>query len=57
MEPSSRRAAQEPSAVDAGDVQPSPPASLTAAVWDQDAERADASAGSEFVDDRIRLQE
>jgi hypothetical protein len=57
MEARPRRAAQEPSAVDAGDVQPSPPASFIAAVRDQDAERVDAVAGSEFIDDRMRLQE
>jgi hypothetical protein len=44
-------------AVEAGDVQPSPRASFIAAGRHQDAESVDAVAGSEFVDDRIRLQE
>jgi hypothetical protein len=57
MEESPRRAAEEPATVEAGDVQPSPRASFIAADRDQDAESVDAVAGSEFVDDRIRLQE
>jgi nucleoside-diphosphate-sugar epimerase len=57
MEESPRRAAEEPATVDAGDVQPSPRASFIAADREQDAESVDAVAGSEFVDDRIRLQE
>lgn len=42
---------------DAGDVQPGARASFMAADRDHDAERLDAVAGSEFVDDRIRLRE
>jgi hypothetical protein len=51
------RVAEEPATVDAADVQPSRRASFIAADRDQGAESVDAVAGSEFVDDRIRLQE
>jgi hypothetical protein len=57
VEESTRRAVEEPATVDTGDVQPSPRASFTAADREQAAESVDAVAGSEFVDDRIRLQE
>jgi hypothetical protein len=44
-------------AVDRGDLQPAARASFIAADRDYDAGRVDASAGCEFVDDRIRLTE
>jgi hypothetical protein len=53
---STRSAAEQPTTVDAGDVPPSPHASF-AAHCEQGADSVDAVAGSEFVDDRIRLQE
>jgi len=40
-----------------GDLQPSARVSFIAADRDHDAGRLDAVAGSEFVDDRIRLRE
>jgi len=43
--------------VGARNEQPERPASLATAEPGQDAEREDAVAGSEFVDDRIRLRE
>jgi nucleoside-diphosphate-sugar epimerase len=49
--------AEESAMVNAGDIQPSPGASFIAADRDQDVERLDTVAGSEFVDDRIRLRE
>ena len=51
------RGAREPPMVDARDVRPSPDASFIAADRDHHAERLDAAAGSEFVDDRIRLRD
>ena len=53
---SPRPAADVPATVDARDVQASPRASFSAD-RDLEAARLDAVAGSEFVDDRIRLQE
>jgi hypothetical protein len=50
-------AAEDFSTVDAGAVRPSPRASFSEANRVQDAPNLDAVAGSEFVDDRIRLQE
>jgi hypothetical protein len=50
-------AAPEPSTVDPRDVQPSPRTSFVTAIREQDAYSVDAVAGSEFVDDRLRLQE
>jgi hypothetical protein len=52
-----RRAVEEPATVETGDVQPSPRASFSAADREEAADSVDAVAGSEFVDDRIRLQE
>ena len=49
------RAAEVRATQDTGDVQPGAPVSLIAADRDDDAERLDAVAGCEFVDDRIRL--
>jgi len=43
---------EEPVATDVGDVQPDP--ASVAADGDDQGERLDAVAGSEFVDDRIR---
>jgi hypothetical protein len=57
MEESPRHAPEEPATGDTRDVQPSPRASLIAADPDQVAERPDSVAGSEFVDDRIRLRQ
>jgi hypothetical protein len=57
VEESPQRASEEPATVDAGEVQTSSRASFIAADRDQDAESVDAVAGSEFLDDRIRLQE
>jgi len=50
-------AAEEPATVEVGAVRPSPRASFIEANRVQDAPNLDAAAGSEFVDDRIRLQE
>jgi len=47
----------EPGTMDAGEIQPSGGASIIAADLNPDAERLDAVAGSEFVDDRIRVRE
>ena len=55
IDDSSTRASEEPAATDAGNVH-SDPASVAADADDR-SERADAVAGSEFVDDRIRLRE
>ena len=57
LEDSATRVAEGPSAADAEDVQLSRPSSFIAADRDHDAENVDAVAGSEFVDDQIRLQE
>jgi hypothetical protein len=40
-----------------GEIQPSREASIIAADLDRHAESLDAVAGSEFVDDRIRVRE
>ncbi len=56
-EVSTRRAAVRPALVGAAQVRPSPRASFVAIDGAHNAERPDAVAGSEFVDDRIRLQE
>ena len=49
--------AAESRAIRSGDVQPGARASFVAADRDHDAAQLDAVAGSEFVDDRIRLPE
>jgi hypothetical protein len=51
------RVAEEPVTVDGRDVEPSPPTSFIVADRDRSADNLDAVAGSEFVDDRIRLRE
>jgi hypothetical protein len=51
------RAAEEPVAADGRDVEPSPPTSLIVADRGRGAESVDGVAGSEFVDDLIRLPE
>jgi hypothetical protein len=55
VEESPGHAAEQP-ATPNGDV-PSHPASLIVPVRDHDGESVDGVAGSEFVDDRIRLRE
>ena len=57
MEESPTRVPEEPGTMDVRDVQPSRGASIIAADLNHHAERLDAVAGSEFVDDRIRLRE
>jgi len=57
LEESPTRAAEGPSASDTGDDRQSRGSSFIAAVRDYDADNVDAVAGSEFVDDQIRLQE
>ena len=57
MDENPRRAAEESATADARDVPPSSRVSFIAADRDQPAERVDGVAGSEFVDDRIRLRE
>jgi hypothetical protein len=57
MEESRRRLPEEPATMDVREVQPSRGASIVAADLDHHAESLDAVAGSEFVDDRIRLRE
>ena len=57
MEESPTRVPQEPATMDVREVQPSRGASIIAADLDHHAESLDAVAGSEFVDDRIRLRE
>jgi hypothetical protein len=51
------RVADVPVMVDTGDVQPGARVTVIAAHRDHDAGRLDAVAGSEFLDDRIRLRE
>jgi hypothetical protein len=51
------RSLEEAAATNTRDLQPSSRPSFIAVDHDQGAERVDAVAGSEFVDDRIRLQE
>jgi hypothetical protein len=48
---------QVPAIRDTRDVQPSAPGSFMSADSDPDAERLDAAAGCEFVDDRIHLRD
>jgi hypothetical protein len=57
MEESPARVPEEPATMDVREVQPSRGASTIAADLDHHAESLDAVAGSEFVDDRIRLRE
>jgi len=57
MEESRTRVPKEPGTMHVGEVQPNRGASIIAADLGHDAERLDAVAGSEFVDDRIRLRE
>ena len=56
MDENPTRAPEEPATKDAGALQPSG-ASVIAADLDDGTEKLDAVAGSEFVDDRIRLEE
>jgi len=56
MDENPTRAPEEPATEDVGEPQPSG-APVIAADLDDDTERLDAVAGSEFVDDRIRLRE
>jgi hypothetical protein len=57
MAGSSRRAAEMWAMVHTGDVQPGTRVSFIAADRDRRVGRLDTIAGSEFVDDRIRLRE
>ena len=57
MEANSTREPEESTTIGAEDVQPGRGASLVPADVDRHPERLDAVAGSEFVDDRIRLEE
>ena len=57
MEESRTRVSMEPGTMDVREVQPNRGASIIAADLDHDAQSLDAVAGSEFVDDRIRLRE
>ena len=57
MEESRTRVPEEPGTMDAREIQPNRGASIVAADLDHYAESLDAVAGSEFVDDRIRLRE
>jgi hypothetical protein len=57
MEESRTRVPEEPGTMDVREVQPNRGASIIAADLDHHAESLDAVAGSEFVDDRIRLRE
>jgi hypothetical protein len=56
MDENPTRAPEEPATEDVGENQPSG-ASVITADLDDHTERLDAVAGSEFVDDRIRLRE
>src|SRR4029077_10469645 len=56
MEESRRRVSGEPATMDGREVQPSRSASIIAADLIRHAESLDAVAGSEFVDDRLRLR-
>ena len=56
MDENPTRVPEEPATKDVGELQPSG-ASVIAADLNDHTERLDAVAGSEFVDDRIRLQE
>ena len=57
MEESRTRVPVEPGTMDVREVEPNRGASIIAADLDHHAESLDAVAGSEFVDDRIRLRE
>jgi len=57
MEESRTRVPEEPGTMDVREGQPNRGASIIAADLDRHAESLDAVAGSEFVDDRIRLRE
>jgi len=57
MEESRRRVPEEPATMDVREIQPSRGTSIIAAGLGHHAENLDAVAGSEFVDDRIRLRE
>jgi hypothetical protein len=57
MEESPTRVPEEPATMDVREIQPSRGASIIAADLGHHAESLDAVAGSEFVDDRIRLRE
>ena len=57
MEESRTHVPEEPGTMDVRSVQPNRRASIIAADLDHYAESLDAVAGSEFVDDRIRLRE
>ena len=57
IEESLTRIPEEPGTMDVREVEPNRGASIIAADLDHHAESLDAVAGSEFVDDRIRLRE
>ena len=56
VEESRRRLPEEPATMNVREAQPNRGASIVAADLDHQAESLDAVAGSEFVDDRIRLR-
>ena len=56
MDENPTRVPEEPTTRDVGELQPNGAPAIAADV-DDHTERLDAVAGSEFVDDRIRLQE
>ena len=57
MDANSTNEPEEPTTMGTQDVQPSHGASLPSADLDRHTESLDTVAGSEFVDDRIRLEE
>ena len=57
VEESPTRALEEPATIDIRETEPSRGASIIAADLGRHAESLDAVAGSEFLDDRIRLRE
>jgi hypothetical protein len=57
IEESRTRVPMEPGTMDVRDVHPNREPPIVATDLDHDAESFDAVAGSEFVDDRIRLRE
>jgi hypothetical protein len=57
MKESPTRIPEEPATMDVRKIQPSRGTSISPTDLGHDAERLDAVAGSEFVDDRIRLRE
>ena len=57
MEETPMRVPEEPATMGVREIQPSRGASIIAAGLDHHAASLDAVAGSEFVDDRIRLRE